>query len=321
MKLLKQTFSWCWPVIGCWLCSILLLVVMLFLYGLPLDLIIFYSLCSGSLILVYVIRRYFLLKRMNERLLVDDFQSFFYPGKVSSLVEKLNEQQEKMQNMDLEQRRSRTDLEDYFSMWAHQVKLPAASMRLLLEAENPSRSEMKEQVKRIEQYVSAAMAYIRLTASTTDYQFHDQILDDIVREQIRNFAVEFIHRKITLDFRESGLMVSTDRKWSGFVIEQLLSNALKYSPDGGKITVYTEGNWLVIEDEGPGISAADLPRLFDKEFTGARGRENISESSGIGLYLCDQITKKMNHRLKIESEEGKGTRAMIEFPQPKEFGD
>ncbi len=103
----------------------------------------------------------------------------------------------------------------------------------------------------------------------------------------------------------------TDEKWLGVVLEQLLSNALKYTPEGA-IRVYAEGDTLVVEDSGIGIRSDDLPRVFEKGFTGYNGRED-KKSTGIGLYLCSRICDRLGHGLSITSEVGRGTKALIDL--------
>ena len=114
-----------------------------------------------------------------------------------------------------------------------------------------------------------------------------------------------------MDFRESGSRVLTDAKWLLFVIEQLLSNALKYTNEG-HISIYTEGKVLVVADTGIGICAEDLPRVFEKGFTGYNGRED-KKSTGIGLYLCRRICEKPGHKISISSEKGHGTSVRIDM--------
>ena len=161
------------------------------------------------------------------------------------------------------------------------------------------------------------MQYLRLDSDYSDYVLTRHALDDIVRQAVRKYARLFILKKITLDFCETGLTVLTDEKWLLFVIEQILSNSLKYTHSGA-ISIYAEGGTLVIADTGIGIRPEDLPRVFDKGFTGYNGRAD-KKSSGIGLYLCRRITDKLGHTLKIASEVGRGTRVYIGFKPPEDI--
>lgn len=141
-------------------------------------------------------------------------------------------------------------------------------------------------------------------------------LDAIVRQVIRKYSQMFILRKIHLQYAKTSQCIVTDEKWLQFVLEQVLSNALKYTKDGGMIFIYTEEKenkkCLVIEDSGIGIQAEDLPRVFEKGFTGYNGRAD-KKSTGIGLYMCKKIMERLNHQIWIESEIDKGTKVYLDL--------
>lgn len=158
------------------------------------------------------------------------------------------------------------DLEDYFTMWVHQAKLPIAAMKLLLEDEELSRSEIKLQLLRMDQYTDMVLAYLRLHSTHTDFLFKELELDDLIRQSIRRFSTEFIRKHIQLSFKETGDVILSDEKWLVFVLEQILSNSLKYTNENGSISIYMKSKHvLVIEDTGIGISASDLNRVLKKD--------------------------------------------------------
>lgn len=130
------------------------------------------------------------------------------------------------------------DLEDYFTMWVHQAKLPIAAMKLLLEDEKLSRSEIKLQLLRMDQYTDMVLAYLRLHSTHTDFLFKELELDDLIRQSIRRFSTEFIRKHIQLNFKETGDVILSDEKWLVFVLEQILSNSLKYTNENGSISIY-----------------------------------------------------------------------------------
>lgn len=205
------------------------------------------------------------------------------------------------------------DLEDYFTMWVHQAKLPIAAMKLLLEDENLSRSEIKLQLLRMDQYTDMVLAYLRLHSTHTDFLFKELELDDLIRQSIRCFSTEFIRKHIQLSFKETGDVILSDEKWLVFVLEQILSNSLKYTNENGLISIYMKSKHvLVIEDNGIGISASDLNRVFEKGYTGMNGRSDKT-ASGLGLYLCKNILDMLNHKIRIESSVGKGTRVILDL--------
>lgn len=203
------------------------------------------------------------------------------------------------------------DMMDYYTMWTHQIKTPISAMRLLLQAEeHADRNALEMELFEIEQYTDMALQYLRLGSASNDFVLQPYQLDDMVRQALRKYAKIFIGRRIPVEFRETGMEVITDEKWFVFVIEQLLSNALKYT-DRGKISIYAEKDrCLVIADTGIGISAQDLPRIFEKGYTGFNGRTD-KKATGLGLYLCRQILDKLSHDIRVESQPGRGTRVYL----------
>ena len=206
----------------------------------------------------------------------------------------------------------RREMEDYFTLWAHQIKTPIAAMRLLLQTrpEN-SAGELSQELFRVEQYVEMVLNYLRLDSDSTDFVFKTCDLDGIIRQCVRKYAKQFIRKKISLEYEGTDVQVLTDEKWLCFVIEQLLSNALKYT-NVGSIRIYTQGETLVIEDTGIGIAPEDLPRVFEKGYTGYNGRTD-KKATGIGLYLCKRILQKLGNEISISSVVGQGTRVSIDL--------
>jgi signal transduction histidine kinase len=154
----------------------------------------------------------------------------------------------------------RRDMMDYYTMWAHQIKTPIAAMSLLLQSEeNGQNAALQAELLHIEQYVEMVLSYLRLDSESSDLLLRTCDLDSVIRQAVRKYARLFILKKLSLDFRESGIRVLTDEKWLLFVIEQLLSNALKYTNEG-HISIYTEGKVLVVADTGIGICAEDLKK-------------------------------------------------------------
>ena len=204
------------------------------------------------------------------------------------------------------------DMTDYYTLWAHQIKTPMAAAGLLLQEDPPPREQLEAELLKIGQYVDMVLGYLRLDSDSTDYVFCDTDLDALIRQALRKFARLFILKHITLDFQETGRTVLTDGKWLSFVVEQVLSNALKYTPSGGTVRIYGDGETLVIADSGIGIREEDLPRIFEKGFTGYNGRSG-RKSTGIGLYLCRRVTEKLGHGLTIVSRPGQGTIARLDL--------
>ena len=209
--------------------------------------------------------------------------------------------------------RKYADMTEYYTLWAHQIKTPIAAMRLTLQNEDsPLSRRLTAELGRVERYVEMVLAYLRLDADSTDYVLRECELDPIVRGAVKKFSGEFIQRRLALDLQPTRLRVLTDEKWLSFVLEQLLSNALKYTP-AGTISVYCEApSVLCIEDTGIGIAPEDLPRIFEQGFTGRNGRDD-KQASGLGLYLCRRVCKNLGHGISAESEPGKGTTVRLDL--------
>ena len=209
------------------------------------------------------------------------------------------------------------DMTDYYTLWAHQIKTPIAAMRLTLQNEDtPLSRRLTAELGRVERYVEMVLAYLRLDASATDYVLREYDLDPIVRGAVKKFAGEFIERKLTLELQPTGLRVLTDEKWLSFVLEQLISNALKYTPAGGVSICAEAPATLCITDTGIGIAPEDLPRIFEQGFTGCNGRAD-KRASGLGLYLCSRVCKNLGHAITAESEPGKGTTVRLDLSRKK----
>lgn len=212
---------------------------------------------------------------------------------------------------------SLNDMTDYFTTWAHQIKTPIASIKVNLQNEDSQFSRLvASELNRIEQYVEMVLTYIRLDSDYSDYVFKECDLDTILKSSIRRYRQDFIARKLMIKYEGISKTILTDDKWLGFVIEQLLSNSLKYTSSGFVGISLSDENTLCIEDTGMGIAAEDLPRVFDKGYTGINGRVNKT-ASGLGLYLCGQICKRLGIKISISSEVGKGTKVFLQFTQKK----
>ena len=230
--------------------------------------------------------------------------------------------------VETDRHRSLEEMTDYYTMWAHQIKTPIFALRLLLQ-ENPSANkEALAELFKIEQYVEMVLGYLRTEDMSSDLTLSCCSLDSVIRDQIHKYAGIFVSRKLSLTYDGISESVLTDEKWLGFVIGQILSNALKYTRTGG-IHIYLKNSpvrnyvsnitpttpiTLVIEDTGIGIRAEDLPRIFEKGYTGVNGRES-NRATGIGLYLCNKIMNCLGHHIYAVSEEGKGTKVFLEFSQ------
>lgn len=207
----------------------------------------------------------------------------------------------------------RQDMIDYYSTWVHQIKTPIAAMQMKLQMEDTeSNRKLLADLFHIEQYVEMVLCYIRLDSESSDLILKKYDLDSILKESIHKYASEFVHKRLSLDYKQAHRQVLTDEKWLSFIIDQVLFNAIKYT-NKGSITIFlNDEDVLIIRDTGIGISAEDLPRIFEKGYTGYNGRLQ-KKSTGIGLYLSKKAADKLSCRMWIESELEKGTSVYIDL--------
>ena len=208
---------------------------------------------------------------------------------------------------------ARREQAEYYTLWVHQVKTPIAAMRLLLEnADVPEKGALQRELFSVEQYADMALRYAKLDDPAADLIPEPCDVGDCVREAVKKFAVAFVYRRLYADVQPMSLTVVTDRRWFLFVLEQILSNAVKYTVHGG-VTVSLDGSVLTVRDTGVGIRAEDLPRVFDKGFTGLNGRLD-TRASGIGLYLTKRVCGLLGISVSIDSVFGEGATVRLTLP-------
>ena len=323
---LKAYWKQCRKGLGLFLLFSLIFLGVFLLYGIPIEAVLYPAILCGLLGLIFLAldmhrawrtyRQLEILKTLPAPLM----EPFPEPDTMEAaeyqeIIRTLREGQKQLESgMALRYE----EMVEYYTIWAHQIKTPIASMRLTLQNEDSELSRrLSEDLLRIEQYVEMVLCYLRLDSSSTDYVFQEYDLDSIVKQAVRKFAGQFIRRKIRLDYQPLHTRVVTDEKWLLFVVEQVLSNALKYTPAAGTVTIdLEEPKTLCIRDTGMGIAPEDLPRVFEKGYTGYNGR-NDKKASGIGLYLCRRICKNLNHVISVDSSLDSGTVVRIRLEQVK----
>lgn len=219
-------------------------------------------------------------------------------------------------NLQAEQRRR--EAEEYYALWVHQIKTPIAAMNLLLQQqgscmEEETRAALGMELFRTEQYAGMVLQYLRLESMHNDLVLRRHKVDALVRRAVKNIAPLFIYKNLPLQLEPLPGEVVTDEKWFVFVLEQILGNALKYTRQGN-VRICCEELTLVVEDTGIGIAPEDVSMVFERGFTGAAGRID-SRSTGIGLYLCRQILNGLGIPIAIESQQGVGTRVLLDLRQ------
>lgn len=232
------------------------------------------------------------------------------------IIALLLEEKQKTERRQFEQY---TEMMEYYTVWVHQIKTPIASMRLILQEEDSEVCrDLKMELQEIEQYVEMVLCYLRLDSESTDFVFKTYDLDTVIRKEVKKLAPQFIGKKLRLEYEALEKQVLTDEKWLAFVLGQLLSNAVKYTKEGSIRIFMEEPEILCIRDTGIGIASEDLPRIFEKGYTGFNGRVD-KKASGIGLYLCRRICDNLGHKIWAESEIGQGTCVKIDLHREKLF--
>lgn len=302
-----------------YLLGILLFDLVLYLENIPLS--IFYypnALCIALMLLysIYDCMKYNRkLKALKYALGLDYIYTDNMPFPTNELEASYNRIVDKINDLNTLLNNEKDDayheLSDYMTLWVHQIKTPIAGLRLLIQSGDLNPQLLSMQILRIEQYVDMMMYYVKMGDISHDLKIARYKMEDIVNEVIKKQSLFFIHKKLSLKLDNLDQKVLTDEKWASFVIEQVLSNALKYTKEGS-IHIYMIDETLYIQDTGIGIKEEDLPRVFEKGFTGTNGRID-KKASGIGLYLVKNICDALGYRISIDAKVNAGTTVSICF--------
>lgn len=284
----------------------------------------FYSLeLSAFLLLIYLCIHYFryakrykliskleLLNRSSLEELQQNTDSAdqFYVKKIAALLEQLRESE----NLHDERQ---TDQLDYFTLWLHQIKTPISAISLLTQSSRAKEAkQISQELVRLEDYTHMALNYIKLEKPEADMDLSIVDLDDVIKKAIKRYSILFIYKGIKLDYKPLCTKVLSDGKWLQNLLEQILSNSLKYTAEG-TISIYMDSvnaETMIIKDTGIGIGSEDLPKIFNKGYSGMNGRLH-EKSTGLGLFLSKKICERLGHRLSIDSQPGKGTCVAIDM--------
>ena len=234
-----------------------------------------------------------------------------------ALEEKLEERESELYQKKSEAQSKLTDLLDYYTLWVHQIKTPIAASRLLVAevSDREVKQQLEQEIFKIDSYTNLVLQYLRLESFHDDLVFEQVKVEDLVKEMVRKYALFFIQKGLTVNLHDLDKTIVTDKKWLLVVIEQILSNSLKYTKEGG-LEIYMKGQELCIKDTGIGIKNSDVLRVFERGFSGYNGRLT-QQSSGLGLYLSKKISEELGHQIRIESEVGAGTTVRIKFAEVK----
>lgn len=280
------------------------------------------SLLEYQLLLAFLLASFFL--GMDLAIAYKEYrnQLFYASGRPQTALEALLFEKLALLEMDkknraIEEREKLNDLMDYYTLWAHQIKTPIAASSLLVgEIEDKKvKNQLEQELFKIESYVNIVLQYLRLESFHEDLVLKKENVEDLVKEIVKKYAIFFIQKGLSLNLHDLDRTIITDRKWFVVILEQVLSNSLKYTSQGG-IEIYFQEDTLYIKDSGLGIQDADLLRVFERGFSGYNGRLT-QQSSGLGLYLSKKIADELGHQISIASQVGQGTTVMISFSEKK----
>lgn len=282
--------------------SILLLFLIIFLsFSLQLN-----AYLLGTSIVLFTIGIYWII-------------DFFNYKKDEELKEKLQTAEIEIKQLRNARIEYQNDVESYFLLWVHQMKTPITASKLILDNPNDENIQhLRQEILQIDNYTNLTLSYLKLMNTTTDMTFSRVSADDLIKPLIKKYSVQFIHNNTRLHYDSSDDIILTDARWSSIMIEQLLNNALKYA-SGQEIwiTFDEEQKKLNIKDTGIGIDSADIPKIFDKGYSGFNGRLN-DKSSGLGLFIAKSISERLGHTIDVESEPNVGSTFIIHFAQSED---
>ncbi|WP_061910054.1 sensor histidine kinase [Streptococcus cristatus] len=280
------------------------------------------SLLEYQLLLAFLLASFFLGMDLASAYKEYRHQIFYASGRPQTALEALLFEKLALLEMDkknraIEEREKLNDLMDYYTLWAHQIKTPIAASSLLVgEIEDKKiKNQLEQELFKIESYVNIVLQYLRLESFHEDLVLKKENVEDLVKEIVKKYAIFFIQKGLSLNLHDLDRTIITDRKWFVVILEQVLSNSLKYTSQGG-IEIYFQEDTLYIKDSGLGIQDSDLLRVFERGFSGYNGRLT-QQSSGLGLYLSKKIADELGHQISIASQVGHGTTVMISFSEKK----
>lgn len=280
------------------------------------------SLLEYQLLLAFLLASFFLGMDLASAYKEYRNQLFYASGRPQTALEALLFEKLALLEMDkknraIEEREKLNDLMDYYTLWAHQIKTPIAASSLLVgEIEDKKvKNQLEQELFKIESYVNIVLQYLRLESFHEDLVLKKENAEDLVKEIVKKYAIFFIQKGLSLSLHDLDRTIITDKKWFVVILEQVLSNSLKYTSQGG-IEIYFQEDTLYIKDSGLGIQDADLLRVFERGFSGYNGRLT-QQSSGLGLYLSKKIADELGHQISIASQVGQGTTVMISFSEKK----
>ncbi|HIQ95845.1 MAG TPA: sensor histidine kinase [Candidatus Limivivens merdigallinarum] len=299
------------------------------MYGIPLGPVLYADLLMLGITAVYLGYSYVRYRRKRRILKLWEMNSR-YSGAMEKpqgedcfeetylrIIENLEQdQQREREAWQNEQKKDR----EYYTRWSHQIKTPIAATNLLLSEKNLDVRAVKRELFRIEQYADMALQYQRLEGESSDLVLEKVKLHKMVSQTLKKLSTIFVYKKLHVKLGDLEKEIVTDEKWMCFILEQILTNAAKYTEEGGMIEIWLEQEVLCIRDNGIGIQEEDLPRIFEWGYTGYNGRLD-KKSTGIGLSLTKEAAGLLQIGISMESQVGRGTTVFLNLAQKRVCGE
>ena len=292
------------------------------LYGLPWGPAGYTCLMTAVVTLGFLMAGFFRWKRKRRQLLIlkrqaeQSLETADLPKAETPLEEIYQEiirdQEKRCQREQKESREKLVRSREYYTRWSHQIKTPIAAMELLLQEEPADARALKRELLKTSQYVEMALSYQRMEGEGNDLVIQRYELRPVVMQAVKKVSPLLIHKHISFSAGDLSGEVLTDEKWLVFVLEQLLTNASKYTKEGGSVRIGQENGLLVLRDTGIGIRPEDLPRIFEWGYTGYNGRLD-KRSTGVGLALVKQVMEMLGNKIEIHSVLGEGTEVFLDL--------
>ena len=292
------------------------------LYGLPWGPAGYTCLMTAVVTLGLLTAGFFRWKRKRRQLLIlkrqaeQSLETADFPKAETPLEEIyqeiIREQEKRCQREQKESREKLVRSREYYTRWSHQIKTPIAAMELLLQEEPADVRALKRELLKTSQYVEMALSYQRMEGEGNDLVIQRYELRPVVMQAVKKVSPLLIHKHISFSAGDLSGEVLTDEKWLVFVLEQLLTNASKYTKEGGSVRIGKENGLLVLRDTGIGIRPEDLPRIFEWGYTGYNGRLD-KRSTGVGLALVKQVMEMLGNKIEIRSVLGEGTEVLLDL--------
>lgn len=290
--------------------------------------VIIFTAYTIGIAIEYIIKRNFYkntyrtLNELNEKYLITELinNPNFSEGKIlKDLLEEINKSM--IENVN-KYKYMQEEYKEYIELWIHEIKMPIAASKMIIENnKNETTKNIDEELQKIENYIEQALYYARSNTVEKDYYIKKVKLQEIVNDSVKKNKNTLIQQKVSLNLHDLDFQVSTDSKWIVFILNQLIQNSVKYRKQDTnlEIEIYAkqgaENVILYIKDNGTGIKEGEVARVFEKGFTGTNGRISNKKSTGIGLYLCEKLCKKLGIAIELTSVQDESTQVQLIFPQ------